>query len=101
MTSPLLKAEIDLSAIAHNVKSLKALCNENVRFMPAVKANGYGHGAVEVAKTALLNGADSLGVARLEEAIQLREAGIDVPVLLFGYSSPEHSARLIDYTLFP
>jgi alanine racemase len=67
--------------------------------MAVVKADGYGHGAVEVARTALANGAEWLGVARLPEAIPLREAGFDAPILVFGYTPPAEAGRLIDFDL--
>jgi alanine racemase len=67
--------------------------------MAVVKANGYGHGAVEVAREALRNGAQYLGVARINEAIPLREAGLEVPILIFGYSPPDLAQLLIDYEL--
>ena len=56
--------------------------------MAVVKADGYGHGAVEVAKKAIESGADWLGVARLHEALHLRDAGIGVPLLIFGMVHP-------------
>ena len=67
--------------------------------MAVVKANGYGHGAVEVASEALHNGALYLGVARINEAIPLREAGLSAPILIFGYSPPDLAPILIDYEL--
>jgi alanine racemase len=67
--------------------------------MAVVKANGYGHGAVEVAREALHNGAQYLGVARINEAIPLREAGLSAPILIFGYSPPDLAPILIDYEL--
>jgi len=67
--------------------------------MAVVKANGYGHGAVEVAREALHNGAQYLGVARINEAIPLREAGLSAPILIFGYSPPALAPILIDYEL--
>ena len=67
--------------------------------MAVVKANGYGHGSVEVAREALQNGAQYLGVARINEAIPLREAGLDVPILIFGYSPPDLAPALIEYDL--
>ncbi|MCL7749637.1 alanine racemase [Halalkalibacter alkaliphilus] len=82
-------AEIDLSAIAHNVSSIKELyMDRNVQVMAVVKANGYGHGAVEVAKTALESGATYLAVALLDEALALREAGIEAPILVLGRIRP-------------
>jgi alanine racemase len=92
-------AEIDLSAIAHNIKGLKALLKNGTRFMAVVKANAYGHGAVETALCAIDAGADALGVARLGEAVELRRAGIDAPILIFGYTSPRHAGRLFESQL--
>ncbi|WP_332634007.1 alanine racemase [Halalkalibacter flavus] len=83
-------AEIDLSAIAHNVSSIKELyMDKDVQVMAVVKANGYGHGAVEVAKTALESGATYLAVALLDEALALREAGIEAPILVLGRIRPK------------
>ena len=73
------EANIDLDRITANVKHLKALAG--VDLMAVVKANAYGHGLVPVAHAALAGGANSLGVALLEEAITLREAGITAPIL--------------------
>jgi alanine racemase len=67
--------------------------------MAVVKADGYGHGAIEVARIALQNGAEHLGVARINEAIQLREAGLEAPILIFGYTPSELAAQLVDYDL--
>ena len=99
MYSPLTWAEIDLNAYAHNIKELRRVTRPGARLMAVVKANGYGHGAVEVARTALQNGAESLGVARLHEAVELREAGLEAPILIFGYSSPDSAETLINYDL--
>ncbi len=57
--------------------------------MAVVKADGYGHGAIPVAQTALKNGARSLGVAYAQEAVELREAGITAPILVLGIAPPE------------
>jgi len=67
--------------------------------MAVVKANGYGHGAIEVARTALQNGAELLGVARLHEAVELRKAGLAAPILIFGYSPPESTPTIVDNEL--
>ncbi len=99
MDAVLVKAEIDLKAIAHNIKELRRITNDNAKLMAVVKANGYGHGAIEVASCALQNGAEILGVARIEEGIQIRNAGIDTPVLIFGYTVPEQAASLMKYDL--
>ncbi|MDT8862708.1 alanine racemase [Alkalihalobacillus sp. MEB130] len=83
-------AEIDLRAIAQNVSSISELYkNKGVHVMAVVKANGYGHGAIEVAKTALQSGASYLAVALLDEAIELRDAGINAPILVLGRIRPE------------
>src|SRR5512143_4323212 len=96
---PLIWAEIDLNAIANNVRELRRLTRPAARVMAVVKANGYGHGAVEVARTALASGAEWLGVARLAEAAHLREAGFNVPILVFGYTAPADAGRLLDLDL--
>jgi alanine racemase len=67
--------------------------------MAVVKANAYGHGAVEVTRKALENGADSLGVARIEEGIELRKAGVKESVLIFGYTPPALASKLIGFDL--
>ena len=77
--------EIDLSAIANNTRLVKKLVGPNVRVLVSLKADGYGHGALKVARTALHNGASMLGVATVSEATPLREAGITAPILVFGY----------------
>jgi len=66
LNAPLVWAEVDLRAIAHNVRELRRITKPEARLMAAVKANAYGHGMVEVAKAVLQNGADELGVARIE-----------------------------------
>jgi alanine racemase len=97
--NPLIWAEVDLGAVAHNVRELRRCADPRAKVMAVVKADGYGHGAVEVARTALANGAEWLGVARLPEAVPLREAGFDVPILVFGYTPPAEAGRLIDLDL--
>ena len=92
-------AEIDLKAYAHNIRELRRITQPKARLMAVVKANGYGHGAGEVARTALLNGAEYLGIARIHEAVELRKAGIVAPILIFGHSPFESFQSLIDYDL--
>jgi len=88
MDYPLVWTETDLTAIKHNIKTLKNLIPKNTKFMAVVKADAYGHGAVKVAQKALQSGADMLGVARLHEAQELRDAGISAPILIFGFIFP-------------
>lgn len=99
MDSPLVWAEVDLKAIAHNIRELRRITNPKARFMAIVKANAYGHGIIEVARQSLENGAEALGVGNIEEGIQLRKAGINAPVLIFGYTSPVHVKKLIEFDL--
>jgi alanine racemase len=77
-------AIVDLSAIRDNVTRFKQRLAVGTRLLVAVKANGYGHGAVAAARAALAGGATDLGVASLEEAVELREAGISAPILVLG-----------------
>lgn len=79
--------EVDLDAIARNVRAARQFVDP-AQVMAVVKANAYGHGAVEVAKTALENGASWLGVARVIEGAQLRQAGITAPILVMSYAVP-------------
>lgn len=85
-------AEVDLGAIAHNVHEVKQHIGTKVKLMAVVKANAYGHGDVRVATVALANGADTLGVATLGEAMVLREAGLQAPILVLGYVAAENLA---------
>lgn len=94
-------AEIDLDAIAHNAREIKRLIGEKTELMAVVKANGYGHGAVPVAKTALENGASRLAVHRTLEGVQLRQAGITAPVLIMGYSLPAEAETVVSWGLTP
>jgi len=94
-------AEIDLKAIAHNVAELRRITQPEARLMAVVKADGYGHGAIEIAQCALQNGAATLGVARIEEGIRIRQAGIQTPILIFGYTLPEQVTDLLEYDLTP
>lgn len=84
--------EINTEAIAQNVRAIKQMLDPNVTLMAVVKADGYGHGAVAVAQTALLNGAEYLAVANLEEALELRYSGINAPILVLGYT-PVYAVR--------
>ena len=91
-------AEIDLSAIAFNIKEIKKFVFP-AQVMAVVKADGYGHGSVQVAKTALENGATYLGVALVEEGIQLRQMGIQSPILVFGGAFYEQLQEFVNFNL--
>lgn len=82
-------AEVDLECIAENVSSVRKHLPEKVEIMAVVKANAYGHGDVQVAKTALSAGASLLAVAFMDEAVALRHKGIQAPILVLGASRPE------------
>lgn len=92
-------AEVNLDLIAHNFKELRRITNKNAKMMAVVKADAYGHGSIEVSKTLIENGADMLAVAMLDEAIQLRNAGLSVPILILGHTIPEKAKEIIKYDL--
>lgn len=92
-------AEIDLSAISHNVREIRRVTTPAARVMAVVKADGYGHGAVEVSRTTLDAGAEWLGVARTGEGAALRDAGIEAPVLVLGYTPPEQFREVLEKRL--
>ncbi|MEG4999100.1 alanine racemase [Microcoleus sp. B4-D4] len=87
--------EIDLAALTHNVKQLKNLLSPRTELMAVVKADAYGHGAVAVSQTVLQAGASWLGVATIPEGIELREAGIEAPILLLGATHTAAQVRAI------
>ncbi|WP_202080819.1 alanine racemase [Caldalkalibacillus salinus] len=85
-------AEIDLQAIKKNIRAFRTHLPAEKEIMAVVKANGYGHGAVRVAQSALQAGASWLAVALLEEALELRDAGVQAPMLVLGYTPPEYAS---------
>jgi alanine racemase len=87
--------EIDRAALSHNVRQLRQLLAHPTQLMAVVKADAYGHGATVVARTALDAGAGGLCVATLLEGIQLREAGIEAPILLLGATNTSEQVRAI------
>lgn len=94
-------AEIDLDAIAFNVAAFKRHVGERVKIIAVVKANAYGHGAVPVAKTALQAGAAMLAVHRAIEGAELRQAGIQAPILIMGYTPPDGAELIVQQRLTP
>lgn len=92
--------EIDLDAIAHNVRLLSGIASP-AQLCAVVKADGYGHGDVPVAEAALEAGAPLLAVALVEEAIRLREAGIDAPVLLLSEPPIRSAGEIVRWNLIP
>ncbi len=94
-------AEIDLNQLAANFKQVKQRVGTTARVMAVVKANAYGHGAVECARRLAAEGADWFGVALPEEAIELRNAGITQPVLCLAGFWPNQAAACIQHRLTP
>ena len=91
-------ADIDLDAIYENVKNAKALLKKDTKMMAIVKADGYGHGAVEVARQ-IDELVDAYGVAILEEGIELRKAGFTKPILILGYTPKPLYPAMIRYDI--
>lgn len=89
------RAEIDLGALAHNVRLLREL-NAPADLMAVVKADGYGHGAVPVARAVVDAGVSWLGVAMLDEAVALRDHGIEEPILILSEPRPHEMAEVVD-----
>ncbi len=92
-------AEIDLNALAHNYRALRSNLEPGCRFVGVVKANAYGHGAIPVAKKLEELGAEYLAVACLDEAVELREAGIHAPILILGGTPGQFAAELLRYDI--
>ena len=88
--------EIDLSNLEHNYRALRAMLPQGCRFLGVVKADAYGHGAVQVARRLETLGAEYLAVACLDEALELRQAGITTPILILGYTPTERAEALLD-----
>ncbi len=92
-------AEISLSAIEKNIQTFKKFIGPQRSLLAVVKADAYGHGAVEVSRKALASGADCLGVALVEEGIKLRESGIKAPILVLAEPPLEQVPLLLNYEL--
>lgn len=89
-------AEVDLAAVERNVATLRSLVPGGTRLMAVVKADGYGHGSLEVARAAVRAGADRLGVATLEEGLRLRAGGVTAPLHLLSEAPPRSASRIVD-----
>jgi alanine racemase len=94
-------AEIDLNAIRANVETIRLRIGPRPRIIATVKANAYGHGAVPVSKAVLEAGANELSVATIEEAIELREAGIQAPILMLGVLTPDAIPEILSVNVIP
>ncbi len=94
-------ADVDLDALAHNVRQVKGFVGDRVQVMAVVKADAYGHGMVPVARAALQAGATRLAVHRVQEGVALRRAGIQAPILLLGYAALRAVELVVQYRLTP
>ena len=92
-------AEIDLDALAHNYHTAKVLTGPGVKYLGVVKADAYGHGAVQISRKLEALGADYLAVSSLDEARELRHGGIRAPILILGHMPPDMVPQLIQYDI--
>ncbi len=88
--------EIDLDRLLQNYRAVKARVHEGCGILVAVKADAYGHGAVEISKTLQAEGVDMLGVASVDEALELKRAGIDCPIVILSPTTPDISKTIIE-----
>lgn len=93
------RVEIDLDAIAHNIRELRKIVGDKTKIMAVVKADGYGHGAVKVAKMAQQQGVEYLAVAIPEEGVELRQAGVSLPILVLGQILPQDAEIICKHDL--
>lgn len=93
--------EVDLDNFTANLQEIKRLIGDGVDFMQTVKADAYGHGAIEISHAALRAGARMLGVANADEGIQLRVSGIEAPIVILGPSTLSEIPDMIKYHLTP
>lgn len=92
-------AEVQLENLAHNMREVRRLTKAGTKLCAVIKADGYGHGAVEIGQTLLDNGADYFAVATLSEAIQLRRAYPETPILVLGYTPETMADQVISHKL--
>ncbi len=91
-------ARINIDNLRYNITKMKSLRKSDMKIMTVIKADAYGHGAVEIAKR-IIDLADYHGVATIDEAIELRQAGIETPILIIGYTDSEDYEKLIAYNI--
>ena len=89
-------AEIDLDALERNYRKLKEHIGDDVKFLGVVKADAYGHGSVQVGRCLQEAGADYLAVSSIDEAMELRTNGIEMPILILGHTPRDQTAKLIE-----
>lgn len=91
-------AEVNLDNLAHNMQNIKKI-TKSKEIMAVVKADAYGHGAIDIVPVLLRNGAKSLAVAVLSEAIELRKSGIKCPILILGFTPPSFIDEILRYNI--
>lgn len=99
---PLLRdtiVEVNLDNIAYNMKKIKEVIGDEVFIAAVVKANGYGHGAVDIAPTIMENGGDYLAVATLTEALELRKQYKDYKIIIMGYTPDEYLEHAVNHNI--
>ncbi|MBN1892081.1 MAG: alanine racemase [Clostridiales bacterium] len=92
-------AEIDMDALAHNMREIRRITSPKSEIAAVVKADAYGHGAIAVAKLLLDNGASRLAVSMVDEAVELRRSGITAPIITLGQTDPGRAREVIDAEL--
>ena len=93
--------EVDLDNFNGNLKEVRRLIGPDVRILQVVKADAYGHGAIEISNAALKNGVSCLGVANSDEGLQLRFSGISAPIIILSPSPASEIGEIIKYNLLP
>ncbi|MDD5712657.1 MAG: alanine racemase, partial [Smithellaceae bacterium] len=93
--------EVELENFTHNLQEIRRLVGPEVKILQVVKADAYGHGAIEISNVALKNGVFALGVANADEGVQLRVSGITAPILILGPSTEGEIGDIIKYSLTP
>lgn len=93
--------EVDMDAIRHNINQAKAKIGPNCKLLTIVKADAYGHGVLQVAKTSINCGAAYLGVATVDEALELRDAKIDHNILILSQPPASSIPLLVEYNIIP
>ncbi len=92
-------AEINLDILAQNMQEIRRITNPGAEIMAVVKADAYGHGAIQTAMVLLENGATRLAVSMLDEAIELRKHGISAPILILGHTDPRRIPEILAYQI--
>lgn len=94
-----LTAEINLDAVKYNLKNIRRKIGDGIKMICVIKADAYGHGAADMAETMVESGADMFAVAFIDEAIALRKSGVDVPILILGFTPENRVKDVIKYDI--